>query len=212
MEDAPVEESATAQSYVASGFNQRLGFGERCAVLIVDMCAAYFTDDSPLHLGSSAAIDGCRQLVDAARASDIPIIWSRVEFNPEQQSDNVFYRKVGALSCFDSGNPLGDWLDELTPDPEDHVFTKQAASAFFGTDLAETLRSLDVDTVVIGGVSTSGCVRASAIDACQHNFVPVVVTEACGDRTREIHNSNLFDVDAKYGDVISISEFISHLR
>lgn len=200
----------TAQSYVASGFNQRLGFGERPAVLIVDMCRAYFTDDSPLNLGSSSAIEGCRQLIDVARTNGLPVVWSRVEFKPDQQVGNVFYEKVGALSCFNSGNPLGDWLDELTPDPGESVVTKQSASAFFGTDLADKLRELNVDTVVIGGVSTSGCVRASATDACQHNLVPIVVAEACGDRTSDIHTSNLFDVDAKYADVISISEFTSH--
>lgn len=201
----------TAESYRVSGFNRRLGFGERLAVVIVDMCQAYFTVGSPLDLGSRAAIDGCVELVDAARAASVPVLWTRVEFEPGGADGGVFYRKVGALESFDRGNPLGDWLDELQPAPGELVVTKQAASAFFGTAMAHELGQLDVDTVVIGGVSTSGCVRATAIDACQHNFVPIVVREACGDRNPEIHLANLFDIDAKYGDVISLAEAVKQL-
>ena len=205
-------DETTSQSYVASGFNQRLGFGEKTAVVIIDMCAAYFTEGSPLNLGSNAAVKGCEQLVASARNNDVPVIWTRVEFKPGDAEGNVFYRKVGALSSFDSGNPLGDWLAELTPEPGDHVITKLGASAFFGTDLNDTLRDLGVDTLVIGGVSTSGCIRASAIDCCQSNYVPVVVPEACGDRTVEIHDANLFDVDAKYGDVVPLAEVLAHFE
>jgi nicotinamidase-related amidase len=192
------------------GFNGRLGFGTHPAVLVVDMCRAYFTDGSPLNLGSRNAIDGCVALVDAARAAGVPVIWSRVEFEPGGNG-GVFYRKVGALSSFDRGNPLGDWLPELQPTSDETVITKQAASSFFGTDLADRLHANGIDTVVIGGVSTSGCVRASAIDACQHDIVPIVVPDACGDRRPTTHESNLFDIDAKYGDVVPLAEVLDHL-
>jgi len=192
------------------GFNGRLGFGGTPAVLVVDMCRAYFTDGSPLNLGSRDAIEGCVALVDAARAAGVPVIWSRVEFEPGGNG-GVFYRKVGALASFDRGNPLGDWLPELQPAEHELVITKQSASSFFGTQLADRLRTDRIDTLVIGGVSTSGCVRASAIDACQHDLVPIVVPEACGDRRHETHESNLFDIDAKYGDVVPLSEVLDHL-
>ncbi|MEM7342403.1 MAG: isochorismatase family protein [Actinomycetota bacterium] len=191
-------------------FNRRLGFGERPAVLIVDMCRAYFTPGSPLDLGSPAAIDGCVALVNAARLSHTPVLWTRVEFEPGGDG-GVFYRKVGALASFDRGNPLAGWLDTLTPADGDVVITKQGASAFFATTLMAELERQSIDTVIIGGVSTSGCVRATAVDACQHNVVPVVVPEACGDREPEIHSASLFDIDAKYGDVIALDEVLARL-
>lgn len=205
------EADSTAQSYRSAGFNRRLGFGERPAVLVIDMCAAYFTHGSPLDLGSTEAVGGCQALVAGARKAGVSVIWSRVEFEPGGANGGVFYRKVGALASFDRGNPLGDWLPELTPVEGDIVITKQGASAFFGTSLSDTLNDLQIDTLLIGGVSTSGCVRASAIDACQSNVVPVVVPEACGDREPQIHESNLFDIDAKYGDVRPLAEVIEHL-
>lgn len=201
----------TNESYRRAGFNRRLGFGERSAVLIVDMCQAYFSEGSPLKLESREPIDGCQALVEAARAKDIPVLWSRVEFTDGGADGGVFYRKVGALASFDRGNPLGDWLPELTPAPGDVVITKQGASAFFNTELAAVLRRDGIDTVIVGGVSTSGCVRASALDACQHNFVPIVVPEACGDRDGRIHDVSLFDLDAKYADVVPLAEVLNHL-
>lgn len=198
-------------SQLGSAFNQRLGFGRNTALVIVDMCQAYFTEGSPLDLDDRSAIDGCVALVEAARTNDVPVFWSRVEFEPG--GDNgVFYRKVGALASFDRGNPLADWLPELTPHAGEPVITKQAASSFFGTDLAEQLAALSIDTVVIGGVSTSGCVRATALDACQHNLVPIVVPEACGDRKAETHEASLFDLDAKYADVEPLDAVLQQLR
>lgn len=203
-------ESKSAEKDVASGFHQRLGFGEKSAVLVVDMCQAYFTAGSPLDLGDRSSVDGCISLVAAARAAGVPVLWSRVEFEPGGANGGVFYRKVGALSSFDRGNPLGDWLDELTPEADDVVFTKQYASSFFGTDLDAHLKANGIDTLVMGGVSTSGCVRATALDSCQYGFVPIVVREACGDRQPETHNTNLDDLDKKYADVESLDMVLSH--
>lgn len=198
-------------SETPQAFHRRLGFGDGPALVIVDMCQAYFTEGSPLDLGDRSAIDGCRALVDAARGAGLPVLWTRVEFEPGGADGGVFYRKVGALRSFDRGNPLADWVPELVPGPGEPVITKQAASAFFGTDLAARLRALEVDTVVIGGVSTSGCVRATAVDACQHDLVPIVVPEACGDRKAETHDTSLFDLDAKYADVEPIDTVLRHL-
>jgi len=199
-------------SLVPQSFNRRLGFGKQPAVVIVDMCLAYFTADSPLDLGDRSSIDGCAALVETARANGMPVFWTRVEFEPGGQDGGVFYRKVGALALFDRGNPLAGWLPELTPLEGETVITKQAASAFFGTDLADQLTANNIDTVVIGGVSTSGCVRATALDACQHDIVPIVVPEACGDRKAETHEASLFDLDAKYADVEPLIAVLEHLK
>ena len=192
------------------GFHQRLGFGKRPAVVVVDMCKAYFTPESPLFLDRPNVVGHCRDLVETARALGHRIWWTRVEIPPD--SNQVFRRKVGALSIFAQNHPWAGWLDELVPDPGEAIVTKQNASAFFATDLADQLRHQGVDTVVIAGVSTSGCVRATALDACQHNFVPIVVADACGDRTPATQAQNLADLDAKYADVEPIDRVLAELR
>jgi maleamate amidohydrolase len=200
-----------ADDYRAAGFNKRLGIGDRPALVVVDMCRAYFEEDSPLFAGVPEVADRCRELVAEARRAGIPVLWTRVEFEPGGADGGIFYRKVGALSVFDRGGPLAQWLAGLEPEPGDVVITKQYASAFFATSLASSLVSAGVDTTLICGVSTSGCVRATALDACQHGFVPVVVAEACGDRDPDVHRANLFDLDAKYADVEPIEKVLATL-
>lgn len=201
-----------ADDYKAAGFNRRLGIGERPALVVIDMCRAYFDPDSPLFAGVPEVAEACVSLVAGARQADVPIIWTRVEYEPGGSDGGIFYRKVGALSVFDRGGELGEWLPELSPEPGDVIITKQYASGFFGTSLAATLTSTRIDTALICGVSTSGCVRATALDACQHGFVPVVVSDACGDRDPNVHNANLFDLDAKYADVEPLATVLQHLE
>ena len=210
IEDEPVEHRSI-EDYRAAGFNRRLGMGRRPAVIVVDMCRAYFDPGSPLDAGVPEVVDRCRELVDAARAAELPVLWTRVEYEPGGADGGVFYRKVGALSVFDRGGPLGRWVAGLEPADGELVVTKQYASGFFGTSLASSLRAIGVDTTVICGVSTSGCVRATALDACQHGFVPIVVADACGDRSPDVHAANLFDLDAKYADVESLDDVLAGL-
>jgi maleamate amidohydrolase len=199
--------------YLSAGFGNRLGWGNKPAVLVVDMCRAYVDPASPLCAGVGAddAYAAAKTLVTAARAGGHPILWTRVEYQPGGADGGQFFRKVSALACFERGNPLGDFTEHLRPEPGDVVITKQYASAFFGTSLAATLVSQCIDTVVICGVSTSGCVRATAVDALQHGFVPVVVADACGDRDPLPHHANLFDLAAKYADVVTLAEATQHL-
>ncbi|MCL4141347.1 UNVERIFIED_CONTAM: hypothetical protein GTU68_053896 [Idotea baltica] len=175
------------------------------------MCKAYFQEGSPLNLDRSDVADAVAQLVEVARAAGTPVIWTRVEYEPGGADGGVWYQKVGALSSFDRGNPLGDWLDGLHPAAEELVITKRHASGFAGTDLASRLAALRVDTVIVAGVSTSGCVRASATDASAAGFMPFVVREAVGDRTSQIEDANLFDLHAKYADVVSLDEVSTYL-
>lgn len=204
--------SELADDYRGAGFNQRLGFGRQPALVVVDMCRAYFDDESPLNAGVPQVAEACVTLVEAARTAEIPVLWTRVEYEPGGADGGIFYRKVGALSVFDRGGPYGQWLDTLTPQPGDVVITKQYASAFFGTSLAATLTSHGIDTVLIAGVSTSGCVRATALDACQYGYVPIVVADACGDRDPGVHQANLFDLDNKYADVEPLDAVLAALR
>ena len=198
--------------YLQAGFGTRPGWGSRPALLVVDMCRAYVDDQAPLYAAAAAdAYRNADRLATVARRQGRPVVFTRVEYAAGGVDGGHFFRKVPALRCFEAGNPLAEFTDLVRPTTGDVIVTKQYASAFFGTSLAATLNALGVDTVVIAGVSTSGCVRASALDALQHGFVPIVVVEACADRDPRPHDSNLFDLQAKYADVVTMDDALAHL-
>jgi maleamate amidohydrolase len=197
--------------YEAAGLQGRLGFGRNPALIVVDMAQAYFQPGSPLFAGVPHVLDATLRIVASARAAGVPVIFSEVRYQPGGVDGGVFYRKVAALRCFEAGNPLQQLQEPLSIAPGDIRIVKQYASAFFGTSLASTLTALGVDSLIITGVSTSGCVRATALDACQHGFIPLVVREAVGDRNKQVHEANLFDLNAKYADVVSEDETLAHL-
>lgn len=190
-----------ARSY-AQAFGGALQPGRRLALLIVDVVTAYLDPASPLYAQAEAALASNERLLAAARAAGVPAIFTNVEFQAGGADGGLFYRKVPALSAFLKGSPMGAFPASLQPAAGEVVVTKQYASAFFGTSLASTLRAMAVDTVLVTGFSTSGCVRASALDALQHGFAPFVVRDACADRHAAPHEANLFDLQAKYAEVI----------
>jgi nicotinamidase-related amidase len=202
------------ENYAAGGFGHALQPGRRPALLVIDFVRAYLVPGSPLYAGVEAARDACRELLLAAREAGIPVVHTNVQYQPGGRDGGVFFRKVPALKSFEAGaHPeLAAFAEGLEPAPGETVITKQYASAFFATSLASTLTSLGVDTVLIAGVSTSGCVRASTLDACQHGFVPLVVRDAVGDRHPAPHEANLFDLQAKYAEVISLQQAMGYLK
>ena len=176
--------------------------GKSPALILIDFARAYFDEDCGLYAGVETERAVAARLADAARAAGVPVVFTRVEYaSPEDGGQ--FYRKVPALAAFDSGNPMGDFTPELAPYVGDIVVTKHYPSAFFGTDLAAQLHALGVDTLLITGLSTSGCVRATALDALCHGFVPLVVEDACGDRDRHVHDANIFDLKSKYAEIVT---------
>lgn len=201
-------------NYARGGFGKALSPGQRPALLVIDFVRAYLVKDSPLYAGVETARADCEILLTAARQARIPVIHTNVAYQPGGRDGGVFFRKVPALKCFEAGaHPeLAAFAEGLEPVAGETVISKQYASAFFGTSLASTLTSLGVDTVLIAGLSTSGCVRASAVDCCQHGFIPVVVREAVGDRAPGPHESNLFDLQAKYAEVASLADVRDYLR
>lgn len=192
-------------------FDGHLPFGRKPALLIVDFVVAYLDPASPLYAGVEDALASNERLLAAARKAGIPVLFTNVEYSPGGADGGVFYRKVPALKLFERGSPMGAFPESLQPQGGELVITKQYASSFFGTTLASTLTAMGVDTLLITGLSTSGCVRATALDACQHGFLPFVVREACGDRHPGPHEANLFDLQAKYAEVISETEAIAHI-
>ena len=201
-------------NYAAGGFGLTLQPGRRPALLVIDFVRAYLVEGSPLYAGAEPARAAAQALLEAARSAGIPVLHTNVQYQPGGRDGGVFFRKVPALKCFEAGaHPdLAAFAAGLEPRAGETVITKQYASAFFGTTLASTLTSLGVDTLLIAGVSTSGCVRASAVDACQHGFVPLVVREAVGDRHPAPHEANLFDLQAKYAEVVGLELALEYLK
>ncbi|WP_353228625.1 N-carbamoylsarcosine amidohydrolase [Novosphingobium sp.] len=195
----------------AGAFDGHLRFGKRPALIVVDMVKAYLQPGSPLYAGIEAALESAIRLTAAMRGHGFPVLFTNVEYTPGGADGGVFYRKVPALKCFDRGNPLGAFPARLAPLDDEMVITKRYASAFFGTHLASTLTALEIDTLLIAGTSTSGCIRATALDACQHGFIPFVVRDACGDRHQAPHEANLFDLQAKYAEVVGEADAIALL-
>jgi maleamate amidohydrolase len=198
--------------YAASGFGGGVGWGARPALLIVDMCLAYLQPGSPLFLEAGGAVrDAIVPIAAAARAAGAPVIFTRVEY-AHPADGGLFRRKIAALACFETGNRLADFDPALAPRAHDMVLTKQFPSAFFGTPLAGLLTARGIDTLLITGVSTSGCIRATAVDALCHGFAPQVITDCVGDRTPEIQAANLLDLEAKTADLLDSKSAIARLK
>jgi maleamate amidohydrolase len=205
--------SSLEADYEGAGFGRPLEWGSAPAVLVIDMVRAYFEPGAELYMGSRDCLDSTVRVLAAARAGGVPIIYTRVEYSPGGIDGGLFFKKVGALRHFvaGAGNTLGEIMPEVAPHPTDLVITKQYASAFFGTSLAPTLAAGRIDTLVVCGVSTSGCVRATAVDAISYGYLPVVVRQAVGDRDPRPHEANLFDLAAKYAEVWDESAVVKRL-
>jgi maleamate amidohydrolase len=190
-------------------FDSALGFGRSPAVIVVDFIRAYTEPGSPLYAPAVVeAVNATVPLLKAARQKGVPVVYTRVLYHPSGADGGLFVRKVPALRRMVEGEPLADIVPELPPGPDDVVLIKQYASAFFGTSLAAMLTARGIDTLVITGCSTSGCVRATAVDAMQYGFRPVVPRECVGDRHDGPHEANLFDINAKYGDVVALKDVL----
>jgi Amidases related to nicotinamidase len=200
-------------NYRQHGLAGRVGFGQSPALLIIDFIKAYTTPGSPLYAapGVPDAVRASQPLLAAARAAAIPIIYTTVVYASDGRDSGIFVQKVPALRQLTHDSPLVAIVDELRPQPNELVIEKKYASAFFGTHLAATLTTMRVDTLIMVGCSTSGCIRASAVDGMQHGFRVIVPRECVGDRAPEPHFANLFDIDSKYGDVVSLEEVMTYL-
>jgi maleamate amidohydrolase len=195
------------------GFGLKIGFGERAALIVIDMINA-FTDPS-MMLGAdlSAQIDAIRPLLTAAHEFGIPVLFSTVIYNDADFKDaGIWALKQKGVVTLKSGTDGVNIDSRLDFGPTDSLLVKKYASCFFGTDLVPRLMSQRIDTLIITGCTTSGCVRATAVDAVQNGFRPMVVREAVGDRSAAAHNQSLFDLNAKYADIVAVEETLNYLR
>jgi len=197
---------STLASYKSKGFAERSGYGKRPALLIVDYIVGFTDPSTPLGGDFTSQLDATKQLLTRFRGADLPIFYTTVAYEPGYADAGVFIEKVPSLSILLEGSPMVEIDERIKPAPNDHVIVKKYASSFFATNLDSHLRNNGVDTLVIVGCTTSGCVRASAVDSLQYGYRTIVVREGCGDRAEGPHEANLFDMDAKYADVVSLDD------
>ena len=197
----------------AGVWDGRLGFGKKTALIVIDLLQGYTTEGAPLYApGVVKAVSEMGELLEAARKTDMMIIHTQVRYNPHTFADGgIWSTKSPVLKSMVEGDPYAQFCEGMEPLPEELLITKNYASAFFGTSLSSTLTAAGVDTLMITGCTTSGCIRATAVDALQYGFRPICVRECCGDRHNDPHEANLFDINAKYGDVISKAEAMEYV-
>ncbi|MDA8786081.1 isochorismatase family protein [Porticoccaceae bacterium] len=188
----------------------QLGLGRSPALLVVDMINGFTDPACPLGSNCPEVVAANIELLTAFRDRALPIFFTSVVYHNDQQA-SVFRAKVPALNVLTPGSHWVDIDSRMGRLASEPLVEKQWASAFYGTDLNSQLRALDVDSLVVTGLTTSGCVRASAVDGLQNNYQMVVALEAVGDRNPEAHQANLFDLNAKYADVLSVAEIIAGL-
>ena len=205
------------KNYELAGYHYKQNLGIKPALLLVDFADAYFIESSPLYGGKLCEI--ARQnailLSNLARKKNIPVIFTEVMYKPGGLDGGAFYSKVPALSCFDAGTETQKLCKGFNKRETELMITKQYPSAFFGTSLAASLSFLKIDTLVIGGLTTSGCVRATCIDSISSGFITIIANEACGDRATEPHEANLFDMSAKYADLLDnkcLEEYFNNIE
>jgi maleamate amidohydrolase len=196
----------------ARGFAGRMGYGSHPAVLVVDLIRGFTDLRSPLASDLDAQIANTRRILEAARAAGAPVIFSTVAYDEALDEAGVWALKVPNNSWLVEGSEWVQVDERLGREPGDMLLVKKYASCFFGTDLPSRLVSHGVDTLIITGCTTSGCVRASAVDACSYGFRTIVVEDAVGDRAPLSHLTCLFDIDAKYGDVETTDAVTAYLE
>jgi len=205
-------EPTVTEVYGRAGFGRRVVRGDRPAVVVVDLTNGFTDAGQPTGADLDDVVAHTRRLIDAAREAAIPVVFTTIAFDRARLGASAWLRKATGTRALVEGSPLVEVDARLQKRADEVLVTKHGASAFFGTDLSAILTSQDVDTVVITGATTSGCVRATAVDAVQSGFTVLVPRECVGDRARGPHEANLFDIDEKYGDVISVDDAVDYLQ
>jgi nicotinamidase-related amidase len=201
-----------ASFFEARGFGLRIGFGTRPAVVVVDFSRAFTDPDEPLGSSLDSEVAATARLLAAAREAEAPIFYTVVWHEEKDLADaGVWIRKQRGIHSLRRGSKAEELDPRLGRLPDEATIVKKYASAFFGTDLVSRLNSRRIDTLVIAGCTTSGCVRATAVDAVQYGFIPIVVRDAVGDRSASAHTQSLFDLEQKYADVTTVDETVEYL-
>jgi nicotinamidase-related amidase len=207
-----VSDEAAREVYSRAGLGQNVTLGSRPGVLVVDFSCGFTDPECTLGAEMTAEVEATRSLLDAARAKGLPVIYTKIGFEVSLKDGGLWLQKVPALGDLQLG---GRWVEidpRLDPQEDETVVVKKGASAFFGTNLVAILNHEEIDTVILCGATTSGCVRATAIDLLQNGWPAIVPRECVGDRARAPHDANLFDINAKYADVVSLEDALAYVE
>lgn len=205
--------AAIASQYEAAGIKRRLGFGKRPAIVVVDLANAFTggSGNHPLSSDMDGVIEATLALLEAAREKNVPIYFTTISYNDES-GPGTWALKSPVLKTLVGGGPDTEIDPRLKRREHETLITKPGASSFFATNLAALLTNKGVDTVIVTGGSTSGCVRATVVDAIQLGFRPIIPEECVGDRAEGPHHASLIDMDGKYGDVLPLTEVLEYVR
>ena len=197
--------------YAAAGLGQAVTLGSRPAILVVDFSCGFTDPECTLGADMSAEVEATRRLLDAGRARGLPVIFTTIGYEPSLKDGGLWLQKVPSLGDLQIG---GRWVEidpRLEPREDETIVLKKGASAFFGTNLPAILVSQGVDSVILCGATTSGCIRATAIDLLQYGYPTLVPRECVADRAQAPHEANLFDINAKYADVVPLDEVLEYV-
>ncbi len=194
------------------GFGRAIGFGERPAIIVIDIIGAFTNPDLPLGANLDKVIEQTRRILAPARAADLPIFFSSVAYEDKDLRDaGIWAIKMAGLMTLRAGTPEVEADPRLGRRAGEPLIVKKYASVFFGTDLITRLHTLKIDTLILTGCTTSGCVRATAVDGLQYGYRVMVAREAVGDRAQPAHEQSLFDLNAKYADVVPVDDILTYL-
>ena len=198
--------------YAKAGLGESVTLGSRPAVLVVDFSCGFTDPECRLGADMTPAVEATKRLLDAVRAKGIPVVFTTIGYDTSLKDGGLWLQKVPALGDLQVG---GRWVEidpRLEPRPDETIVLKKGASAFFGTNLASILVSQQIDSVILCGATTSGCIRASAIDLLQYGFPTLVPRECVADRAQAPHEANLFDIQAKYADVVPLEDALAYVE
>jgi nicotinamidase-related amidase len=207
-----MSDAEAREIYARAGLGESVTVGSRPAILVVDFSCGFTDPDCPLGAELTAEVEATKRLLDAARAKGLPIVFTTIGFEPNRKDAGLWMQKAPTLGELQIG---GRWVEidpRLERRDDETVVLKKGASAFFGTNLAAILVTQGVDSVILCGATTSGCIRATAIDLLQHGFPALVPRECVGDRAKAPHEANLFDIQAKYADVVPLEQALEYLE
>ena len=211
MTDAAGIDPDAPEVYARSGIGERVGFGSRPALVVVDLQNGFTDPESPSGSNLDGVMAATARLLAAARAARLPIAFTAVRFHPSLRDGTTWLRKMPGMDNLVEGSSWSEIDSRVAPLGDEPVWAKRAPSAFFGTPLHPFLVSEGVDTLIVAGCVTSGCVRATVVDAISQGYRPIIPLEAVGDRSAGVHQAALFDMDSKYGDVEELEGVISYL-
>ncbi len=195
------------------GFHGRAGFGRRPALVVVDVNRGFTDPASPLVCDLDDVVGAIARLLEGFRAAGLPVAFTTVAYDDAgKQAAAVFIDKVPALLTLEAGSRWTEIDPRIAPRDDEPVLTKLWASAFHGTPFGSFLTANGCDSLVVTGASTSGCIRATAVDALQHGYRVIVPRDAVGDRNPAAHEANLYDIDTKYGDVVTTTDVLAALE